>query len=376
MTRGSTKELNRGDTYDPFVRGRFPVGVRTFEAMDQARDCRFPCEIWYPAASRHVNEDLTPGAQDVFTAPRRDAPRSQMAVRDAAAQPGEYPLIVFSHHSGGNRRSATFLCTHLSSHGYVVAALDHSEVVAAKLAPKEGETAQQRAALGEAWLANRVPDIGFLLDLVLNSQVLNSQVLNRTEWDSEVQVDPTRIGIVGHSLGGWTALAAPEAQRDIRAVVALAPGGTSHPKPGMLPAKLAFHWRRDVPTLYLVAENDTMTSLDGMIELFERTPATKQMIILRRADHLHFMDNVEQEHETVRNMTWSGELAWISKEMRPMAELCSGQQAQLFVRGLTLCHMDAVLRRQTDARQLLAGDVEAKLGERGIDAIVHRPQHL
>lgn len=38
------------------------------------------------------------------------------------------PLIVFSHYSGGHRRSATFLCTHLASHGYVVAVLDHSEV--------------------------------------------------------------------------------------------------------------------------------------------------------------------------------------------------------------------------------------------------------
>ena len=82
-----------------------------------------------------------------------------------------------------------------------------------------------------------------------------------------------------------------------------------------------------------------------MYEIFERTPATKQMVILRRADHMHFMDNVEELHETVRTMPWPGDLAWLPKEMRPIAELCSGEQAHLFVRGLTLCHMDAVLKQ-------------------------------
>jgi pimeloyl-ACP methyl ester carboxylesterase len=178
---------------------------------------------------------------------------------------------------------------------------------------------------------------------------------------------------VGHSFGGWTALAAPDVDRDIRAVVALAPAGSSQPKPGILPGKLAFSWGRDVPTLYLVAENDTMTPLSGMYELFERTPATKQMVILRRADHLHFLDNVEQEHEAVRTTTWTGKLAWISEEMRPIAELCSGQQAHLFARGLTLCHMDAVLRRQEEAQRLLLGDIEAKLAEWNVKVVAYKP---
>jgi predicted dienelactone hydrolase len=178
---------------------------------------------------------------------------------------------------------------------------------------------------------------------------------------------------VGHSFGGWTALAATGVEPRIRAVVALAPGGASRTKPGILPLKLTFAWGRDVPTLYLVAEDDVSLPLAGMYEIFDRTPATKQMAILRRADHAHFMDNVEEVHETVRAMTFPGELAWLPKEMRPMAELCSGEQAHLFVRGLTLCHMDAVLRRREEARRFLAGEMEAGLAARGVDAIVHKP---
>jgi len=360
--------IARTNEYDPFVRGRFPVGVRTVQARDTARIRLFPCEIWYPAAAHHASQDLEPQTQDVFTVPDvlarfaqrppRDSERSQMAVRNAAAQPGTYPLIIFSHSSGGDRRQSTFLSTHLSSHGYVVAALDHYEVVATELAARNAETAEQKTARAEAWIANRVPDVRFLLD----------HLLSTAAWDSEANIDATQIGIVGHSFGGWTALAAPDVERLIRAVVALAPAGASQRKPGILPVELTFDWGRDVPTLYLVAENDTGLPLAGMHEIFDRTPATKQMVILRRADHVHFMDNVEELHEAVRKMPFPG-----TDEMRPIAELCSGEQAYLFVRGLTLCHLDAILRRQEEAQRFLAGDLETELRRRGVDVIVHKP---
>jgi dienelactone hydrolase len=349
--------------YDPFVRGRFPVGVRAIRAFDAARDRLFPCEVWYPAAAQHASQDIAPSTQDFYTAAPGETKRSQTAVRDAASQSGTYPLIIYSHPSGGNRRSATFLCTHLSSHGYLVAALDHSEAVATELARKIDETDEQRAARQEAWIANRVPDIRFLLD----------HLLSGAAWDAEVKVDANRIGIVGHSFGGWTALAAIEVERRLRAVVALAPGGSSQPKPGMLKVKLDFAWDRDVPTLYLVAENDTSLPLDGMYELFDRTPATKRMVVLRRADHMHFMDNVEELHESVRAMQFPGELAWLPKEMRPMSELCSGAEAHLFVRGLTLCQMDAILKRCEEAQKFLADDLEAELALRGVEAFVRQP---
>src|SRR3954471_11390179 len=96
------------ELYEPFGRGELTVGVPSVQADDRTRDRRFTIEVWYPALE---------------------------AKRDAAARPGEHPLVVYSHHSGGHRRAATYLSGHLASHGYVVAALDHSEVVAAELVP-------------------------------------------------------------------------------------------------------------------------------------------------------------------------------------------------------------------------------------------------
>jgi dienelactone hydrolase len=352
--------------YDPFLRGPFPVGVRTLEARDQTRNRLFPCELWYPAASSYTGQDLDPKTQDCFTHRPSGTERRQAAVRDAAARPGILPLIIFSHYSGGHRRASTFLSTHLSSHGYVVAALDHSEVIAPELARRDGETEEQKKARWQAVIDSRVPDVRFLLD----------QLLDSAAWDSEAKIDPDRIGIVGHSFGAWTALAAPEVDQRIKAVVALAPGGTSNPRPGILPVKLTFQWGRDVPTLYLVAENDVPLPLAGMYELFERTIATKQMIILRRADHLHFIDNVEQEHEAFRTMPMPAEVAQMQKEMRPISELCSGEQAHLWVRGLTVAHMDATLKRRHEAQQLLAGDVEGELARRGVEVILHKSRPL
>ena len=343
--------------YDPFLRGARPVGVRTMEARDASRRRAFSIELWYPAQPGYAGQDLAPDARDAFIGNWSSA-RRQMAVRNADSEPGRYPLIVFSHASGHHRRGATFLCTHLASHGYVVAALDHSEVVAPELARREGETLEQRTGRVQAVIRSRVPDIRFLLD----------HLLGHTAGPSGI--DSERISIVGHSFGGWTALAAPEMDARIRAVVALAPGGSSKPKPGIIPATLTFAWGRDVPTLYLTGEDDIFIPLAAVRELYERTAGTKRLIVLRRADHLHFMDHVEEEHEASRTLTWTGELAWVANEIRPMAELCSGERAHLFTRGLTLAHMDAVLRTSADARGFLDGDVAAELARRGVEAFV------
>ncbi len=169
--------------YDPFARGPHQVDVRTIVATDQARGRLFPIEVWSPAQS------------------------------------GLRPLIVFSHYSGGHRRTATYLCTHLASHGYVVAAIDHSEVVAPELTRRADETAEARAARIDAIISSRVPDVRFLLDHLLGG-------------DGHVELDAVRIGLVGHSFGGWTVLATPEVDSRVRSVVALAPGGSSNPKTG------------------------------------------------------------------------------------------------------------------------------------------------
>ncbi|MEN3360471.1 MAG: hypothetical protein V7637_4453 [Mycobacteriales bacterium] len=354
-------------TYDPFIRGRFPVGVRTLQAHDPTRQRLFPVEVWYPAADRHTGQDTAAQTQDVFVA-TDGVRRPQLAVRDAGARPGTYPLVVFSHSSLGHRRAATFLCTHLSSHGYLVAALDHSESIAPELALGD-DTGPQRDTRLAGWITSRVPDVRFLLD----------HLLDNGGWGSPAAPDAGRVGIVGHSFGGWTALAAAGVEPRIRSVVALAPAGTANPRPGVIPVPLAFARDRAVPTLYLAADQDTPLPLADIREQFDRTPPPKQLVILNRADHWHFADDVETAHEAFRTGPVTGEAAWIPAAMRPITELCSGAQAHLFVRGLTVAHLDATLGQDNNAARLLAGDLVAELAARGVEvtrdteeAAVHR----
>src|SRR5258707_10156948 len=107
--------------------------------------------------------------------------------------------------------------------------MDHSEVVAPEPARGAGETAAERADRIETIISSRVPDVRFLLDHLLGG-------------DAHVKLDAARIGLVGHSFGGWTVLATPEVDSRVRSVVALAPGGSSNPKPGILPLTLTFAW--------------------------------------------------------------------------------------------------------------------------------------
>ncbi len=83
--------------------------------------------------------------------------------------------------------------------------------------------------------------------------------------------------------------------------------------------------------------------------------------MLPRTDHQHFLDDVEGEHEALRAMTLPGEAAWIPAAMRPIAQLCSGEEAHMFVRGLTLAHFDATLRGSRAAEQFLQVRAEAEV---------------
>ena len=294
--------------YDPFASAR-PPGVTTIDLIDARRERRFPCELWYP---------------------------SESGGRDAQGFPGTYPLVVFSHYSGGNRRASSFLCEHLAARGYVVAAIDHSEVVARELRAAAGEDEAARAVRIRGWIEARVPDLRLLLDHLLGSGRL------------PVRVAGNAVGAVGHSFGGWTVLEAAVTDDRIASIVALAPAGGGNPRPGILPVTASLRWQRDLPVLYVAAKNDSSISLESIEELRRRT-ASARMVVLTDADHLHFVDDVELRHEGVRVMTLGPELAWLKNAMRPIGELLPGAQAHRLVRGYALAHFDATLKALPEA---------------------------
>jgi predicted dienelactone hydrolase len=203
---------------DPSAYGPYPVGVQTLTVVDPRRfdpDTRIPrtltVEVWYPARASargqpgavYPFEDFLPDAFD--EAARTLEGFKTGAVRDAEAVEDErFPLVLFSHGSGGVRVQSTFLTEYLASHGYVVAAPDHAgntleDVLAAGTI--------DIAAFGESFL-DRPADILVLIDAL----------------DGKFSFDPEKIGAAGHSFGAVTSLRAAAMDPRVKAVVSQAPG--------------------------------------------------------------------------------------------------------------------------------------------------------
>jgi predicted dienelactone hydrolase len=351
--------------YDPFTRGAFPAGVRTLHLVDRARDERsLPVELWYPASDAHAGRDVSPATRDTYDLIPGLPPTWQDALRDATPRDGRFPLVFFSHGYGGHRRQSTFLCTHLASHGYLVAAVDHTGntvldvfLAVMRMLQTEGAAVDVTAPLRESIVA-RPADVRFVLD----------QLLDGGAGELGARIDAERIGMAGHSFGGWTTIMATARDRRIRAALPLAPAGGSSPLPaGPLIEALDFGWGREVPTLFLVADRDTLLPLAGMHELYARTPSSsKRMVILENADHMHFCDRVEEIHEVFRTMPNDPVFAPIQQAVPPIGELCAGEAANTVVRGLGLAHMDAHLRGDESAARFLADDLAAALRARSL----------
>lgn len=240
---------------DPALPGPFPVGALTIDFIDSARAGRLlRTEIWYPA------DQESPGPT---TAPRPgNMPAvASRAVRDARVAPGRFPWIVFSHGLLAIREQSTFLTEHLASHGYIVIAPDHQHNTARDFKPKE---------VFQSGI-DRPKDVSLLMDRMLAK--------SRDPDDPFHQrLEEADVAVMGHSYGGYTALAVggagvngvevarrmrqPQAAREYdftdprpKAVVAYAPVG-----PPVFTARGLERLRK--PTLVFAGTFDEVTPLE------------------------------------------------------------------------------------------------------------------
>ena len=144
-----------------------------------------------------------------------------------------YPLVVFSHGSFGIRSSNVSLYNELASHGYVVCSIDHTyhslfttDVDGNKIwidlgymqevSVQDAHTRKQQAfEFFQKWMEIRTGDINFVIDTILE------QTENNAADNVYRLIDTTRIGVMGHSLGGSAALGIGRMRDDISAVIAL-----------------------------------------------------------------------------------------------------------------------------------------------------------
>ncbi|MGB8703005.1 MAG: alpha/beta hydrolase [Thermosynechococcaceae cyanobacterium] len=115
------------------------------------------------------------------------------------------PLIVISHGLGSGRTTFRYFAEHLASHGYVVAVPEHP-----------GSSSRQFEALLDG-KANDVSPPSEFIDRPLDVSFLLDELsrLNQTDTRLSQRLNLKRVGIMGQSFGGYTALALGGAQLNI-----------------------------------------------------------------------------------------------------------------------------------------------------------------
>jgi predicted dienelactone hydrolase len=246
---GPAGGVSRGDPpgrTPPGADGPHGVGLTTFTAADPAWPGRaLTMDVWYPRDAG--TSSGSPASLDLLV--------TDIALpgvwRDADVATGErFPLVVFSHGSGGIRFQSWFLLQALASHGYVVVAPDHAGNTSLDLLQGTSDPFPVVAA-------NRPRDVSFAVD----------QMLARSSDPTDPlagAVDGSRIAVAGHSFGGFTALAvaggydglAPDERVDAIIPIAAASGPLSD-------AELA---AVDVPALLMAGTSDETVPLAAAAE--------------------------------------------------------------------------------------------------------------
>ncbi len=250
-TTTTTTEAPNAD-FELIGLGEFEVGVATV-TVDEGSDRPLTVEVWFPLTSGTAGDaeeyTLIPG---VFYT----SPTAVGAEFDSIAD-GEFPLVVYSHGSGGQRWIHSNYTEFLASHGYVVVAPDHT-----------GNTLLERFAgteidFNEVAL-QRPTDVTAVIDAVFATD-------GATDLNAGIGASLTDDLIVtGHSFGGFTSYASVsgvtttagtyEADGRVDAIITLAPAANELLLTDELLAAV------DVPHLVMVGDSDDTTPIDPNVE--------------------------------------------------------------------------------------------------------------
>lgn len=195
--------VTRPDTPTYGIRGAYTVGTRDFVIEGE-----MPLDItvWYPALNpNNLEETITypyaikwEGFPEGATSTVNGHALAN-ADFDLSADP--YPLVILSPAFSSGRTAYAWLAEHLASYGFVVIAPEHHEMYT--------------QSLDWFWRATitRPQDILRVLEYV-DAQTMVGGVL-------EAVIDPQTVAVLGHSYGGYTALAAAGAPINMESMAAL-----------------------------------------------------------------------------------------------------------------------------------------------------------
>ena len=215
------------------------------------------------------------------------------------APPDGYPVILFSHGFTGCGTQSVFLTEGLAQAGYFVLAPNHPDAgcgpghegkLFEKLSTMQSEQPFHNPdAWSKATYGDRRADLEAILDMILKEKSFQG-----------VPIDSSRIGLAGHSLGGYTVLALAGAwpswkDRRVKAVLALSP----YCAPFIMKGDLG---HLDVPVMYQGGTLDIgiTPSVRRPGGAYDLTSAPKYFLDLAGAGHFAWT-NLDKSYQSLIN---------------------------------------------------------------------------
>jgi dienelactone hydrolase len=250
--------------------------------------------LWYPAAPSGERRAryMTPAESELQLTSRgiTGVPADALstvrtnAVSDAALAGSQraLPLVVLSPGFTNSRSVLTALAEDLASHGYVVAGIDHTYESFATAFPDGRVTtclARETRGRGEGFweklVAGRAADVSFVLSELTGAH---------PAWTGAALIDPSRIAMAGHSIGGGAAIPAMLADSRIRAGIDM---------DGTIPAPIPDHGLSR-PFLFLGKQSNYTPGSGGSVTTWERDwqrlTGWKRWLLVAGAVHASFTD--------------------------------------------------------------------------------------
>ncbi|WP_079478540.1 alpha/beta hydrolase family protein [Halobacillus salinus] len=249
------------------------AGYKRLTIMDDYLDVTFPVMMMYPTDIPEQAETIGPYKVNV--------------AKNAPPKDDTYPLVLISHGTGGTPLVYRTLARHLAQNGFVVAMPEH---------PFNNVHDNQLENTTKL-LKSRPRNITQTIDGVVGDAFFKSHI------------DGNDISIIGHSMGGYTAVAAtggtpstlpwetPETievdvEQRIKRVILLAPALGWFMKEGALD-------EFSLPTLMMTGEKDTITPHfhAGFLLNGVRNPGLIDHKVIHNAGHFSFLSPFPEERK-------------------------------------------------------------------------------
>ena len=250
---GDVAEWTAGTCIDPRQRGPYGVGARVVRLVKDSvaapgTERVLDTVVWYPSTAA--------GPLDSRYAAVTDAPLDPSG--------GPYPVLMFSHGSCGYATQSLFLTALVASYGYVVVSTPHPGNTLAEF-PTCGTGPAQAASAQE-----RPRDVIYALD-----QMLAANADPGSPFFGALDAD--RIGMAGHSFGGFTTYLVLQFDGRFKVAIPMAPAVPGMPK-------------LRVPSLTMLDQIDSVVSDAAIRTAYANAQVPKVLVEVEDAGHYAFSD--------------------------------------------------------------------------------------